>query len=69
MRCTIDNHLSEEITFQKNTIQPFESSLISLKQDKIKLNTFPSNMNQLIADIRAQLPTHIHYKTTSSVSK
>ncbi|CAF0904752.1 unnamed protein product [Adineta steineri] len=38
-----------------------ESSLITIKQ-----NTSPSDLNQLIADIRTQLPTHIHYKTTSS---
>ncbi|CAF1168685.1 unnamed protein product [Adineta steineri] len=32
-----------------------ESSLIIIKQDKIKLNTFSSNLNQLVADIRIQL--------------
>ncbi|CAF0828374.1 unnamed protein product [Adineta steineri] len=31
------------------------SSLITIKQDKIKLNTFSSNLNQLIADTRIQL--------------
>jgi hypothetical protein len=66
--CTIDNHLSEGIVFQNNIIKPSESSLISIKQDKIKLNTFPSDLNQLITDIRTQLPTHIDYKTTISVS-
>ncbi|CAF2358097.1 unnamed protein product [Rotaria sp. Silwood2] len=64
--CTIDNHLSEGIIFQNNTIKPSETSLVLLKQDKIKLNTFSSNLNQLIADIRTQLPTHTHYKTTDS---
>jgi len=66
--CTIDNHLSEGITFENHIVQPSESSLITVKQDKIKLNTFPSDLNQLITDIRTQLPTHIHYKTTTSVS-
>ncbi|CAF0832799.1 unnamed protein product [Adineta steineri] len=41
-----------------------ESSLITIKQ-----NTFPSDLNQLIADIRTQLPTHIHYKTTTSIEQ
>ncbi|CAF1188491.1 unnamed protein product [Adineta steineri] len=39
-----------------------ESSLITIIQ-----NTFLSDLNQLIADIRIQLSTHIHYKTTTSV--
>ncbi|CAF0754356.1 unnamed protein product [Rotaria sordida] len=64
--CTIDNQLSEGIVFQNNTIKPSESSVLLLKQDKIKLNTFSSDLNQLITDIRTQLPTHIHYKTTNS---
>ncbi|CAF4047386.1 unnamed protein product, partial [Adineta steineri] len=64
--CKIDNHLSEEITFDNSTVKSMESSLITLKQDKIKLNTFTSDLNQLVADIRTQLPTHIHYKTTTS---
>lgn len=68
MCCTIDNHLSEGIVFQNNIIKPSESSLILIKQDKIKLHTFPSDLNQLITDIRTQLPTHIDYKTTTSVS-
>jgi len=68
MCCTIDNHLSEGILFENNIINPSESSLISLKQDKIKLNPFPSDLNQLITEIRTQLPTHIHYKTINSVN-
>ncbi|CAF0721845.1 unnamed protein product [Rotaria sp. Silwood1] len=64
--CTIDNHLSEGVIFQNDTIKSLESSSVLLKQDKIKLNTFPSDLNQLITDIRTQLPTHIHYKTTDS---
>jgi hypothetical protein len=68
MCCTIDNHLSEGILFENNIINPSESSLISLKQDKIKLNPFPSDLNQLITNIRTQLPTHIHYKTINSVN-
>jgi len=68
MCCTIDNHLSEGIAFENNIIKPSESSLISIKQNKIKLDTFPSDLNQLINDIRTQLPTHIHYKTINSVN-
>ncbi|CAF1417876.1 unnamed protein product [Adineta steineri] len=41
-----------------------ESSLITIKQDR-----FPSHLSQLIADIRTQLPTHIHYKTTTSTEQ
>jgi hypothetical protein len=68
MCCTIDNHLSEGIALDNNIIKPLESSLISIKQDKIKLNTFSSDLNRLINDIRTQLPTHIHYKTVDSVN-
>jgi len=68
MCCNIDNHLSEGIIFDNNIIKSSESSLISIKQNKIKLNTFPIDLNQLINDIRIQLPTHIYYKTTDSVN-
>ncbi len=68
MFCAIDNHLSEDIICENNIIKPSESSLISIKQEKINLNIFPSDLNQLITDIRTQLPTHIHYKTIDSVS-
>ncbi|CAF2042514.1 unnamed protein product [Rotaria magnacalcarata] len=66
MCCAIDNHLSEGAIFQNNTVKPSESSLVLLKRDKIKLNGFPSDLNQLIADIRTQLPLCIHYRTTDS---
>lgn len=68
MYCAIDNHLSEGIAFENNIIEPLESSLISIKQEKIKLDAFSSDLNQLINDIRTQLPTHIHYKTIDSVN-
>ncbi|CAF0978718.1 unnamed protein product [Adineta ricciae] len=64
--CTIANHLSEDITLQNNIIKPSETSLTMIKQDKIKLNTFPSDLNELITAIRNQLSTHVHYKTTNS---
>ncbi|CAF4763159.1 unnamed protein product [Rotaria socialis] len=67
MCCTIDNHLSEGAIFQNSTVKPSESSLVLLKRDKIKLNAFPSDLNQLITDIRTQLPLCIHYRTTDSV--
>ncbi|CAF3328118.1 unnamed protein product [Rotaria socialis] len=66
MCCTIDNHLSEGAIFQNSTVKPSESSLVLLKRDKIKLNAFPSDLNQLITDIRTQLPLCIHYRTTDS---
>ncbi|UJR26188.1 hypothetical protein I4U23_007531 [Adineta vaga] len=64
--CKIVNHLSEDITLENNIIKPTETSLRTIKQDKIKLNTFPIDFNELITAIRNQLPTHIHYKTTNS---
>lgn len=68
MYCTIENHLSEGILFGNEMIKPLESSLIPIKQDKIKLNTFSSDISQLINDIRIQLPKYIYYKTTDSVN-
>lgn len=67
MCCTIDNHLLEAILCQNNIIKPSESSLVLLKQDKIKLDAFPSDLNQLITIIRTQLPTQIQYKTADTV--
>jgi hypothetical protein len=68
MFCSIENHLSEGILFGNQVIQPSESSLIPIKQEKIKLNTFPSDVNQLINEIRNQLPKYIYYQTTDSVN-
>lgn len=68
MCCTIENHLSEGIIFDNNIIKASEPSLISIKQNKIKLITFPTDLNQLINDIRTQLPTYMYFKTIDSVS-
>ncbi|CAF4179399.1 unnamed protein product [Adineta steineri] len=64
-RNTIELRLDylSSIIFETNDIQNDEDDLFKInvifinnnKQDKIKLNTFPSNLNQLIADIRIQL--------------
>ena len=67
MLCMIENHLSEGILFENQLIKPSEISTISIKQDCIQINPFPSNINQLISSIRTQLPKHISYKTVDSV--
>jgi hypothetical protein len=68
MLCNIENHISEEVLFDNQAIQPLNSSLIPIKQEKIKLNTLSSDANQLIKDIRNQLPKYINYQTAVSVS-
>ncbi|CAF1118934.1 unnamed protein product [Adineta steineri] len=71
-RNTIELHLDylSSIIFQINDIQNDEVTVKSMEPSLIiiKQNTFPSDLHQLIADIRTQLPTHIHYETTTSVS-
>lgn len=67
MLCMVENHLSECILFEDQSIKPSESSIISVKQTRIQLNPFPSNINQAIKVIRTQLPTYISYKTIDSV--
>ena len=69
MRCTIENHLSEDIVFGDRTVEPARSSIVLLKQSKISLTAFPLALPQLITAIRTQLPTHIYYRTRVSVSK
>lgn len=66
---TITNHLSEGVLFQNNIVKPAESSHVLLKQEKIKLNGFSSDLSQLITNVRTKLPMFIHYKTTDSVRK
>ena len=59
MRCHIDNHLSEGLLFDQQTVEPSASSTVLLKQPKIQLSAFPTDTNELIAATRRQLPTHI----------
>lgn len=64
----IENCLNEEILFDHQRIEPNQSSLITSKQEKIPLKTFPSDLSQLLNVIRSVLPTHLHYRTVHSVS-
>lgn len=68
MLCSITNHLSEGIRFENQSIEPLESSIVSIREDRIQLTPFPANINQLISDIRSQLPKHIFYTTVDSVT-
>ena len=63
----IDNHLSEDILFDNQTIKSLQSSIISSKQQKIQLKTFPSDLPQLLSILRSLLPNHLHYRTINSV--
>ena len=69
MRCHIDNHLSEGLLFDQQAVEPSASSTVLLKQPKIQLSAFPTDTDELIATTRRQLPTHILFKTTVSVSE
>jgi hypothetical protein len=67
--CTMNNHLSEDIAFDDQTIESSKSAMILLKQTKIYVDTLPTHCEQLLTLIRSQLPAYIIGRTVTSVSR